>query len=49
MENKELNQQPQEQTEPQGWKDVTINPDMPLAALVQCFNVLNHFLLSQDF
>lgn len=49
----ENEKRPQEQTEqkqepekntPQGWKDVAITPDMPLAALVQFFNVLNQRL-----
>lgn len=43
MENQNLNQ-PQEQKQPQGWKDVVITPDMPLAAMVQFFNVLNQRL-----
>ena len=44
MENQNLNQEQMEKKEPQGWKDVVINPDMPLAALVQFFNVLNQRL-----
>lgn len=49
----ENEKRPQEQTEqkqepekntPQGWKDVVITPDMPLAAMVQFFNVLNQRL-----
>ena len=44
MENQNLNNQPQEQKQPQGWKDVVITPDMPLAAMVQFFNVLNQRL-----
>jgi transcriptional regulatory protein LevR len=36
--NQNVNQQPQ------GWKDVNITPDMPLAAMVQFFNVLNQRL-----
>ena len=49
----ENEKRPQEQTEqkqepekntPQGWKDGVITPDMPLAALVQFFNVLNQRL-----
>ena len=44
MENQNLNNQPQEQREPQGWKDVVITPDMPLGAIVQFFNVLNQRL-----
>ena len=43
MENQNVNQT-QEQKQPQGWKDVVITPDMPLAAIVQFFNVLNHRL-----
>ena len=42
MENKIFEEkQPQQ---PQGWKDVVITPDMPLAAMVQFFNVLNQRL-----
>ena len=44
MENQNLNNQPQEQKQPQGWRDVVITPDMPLAAIVQFFNVLNQRL-----
>ena len=44
MENQNLNNQPQEQRQPQGWRDVVITPDMPLAALVQFFNILNQRL-----
>ena len=44
MENQNLNQQPQEQKEPQGWRDVNITSDMPLAALVHFLNVLNQRL-----
>ena len=44
MENQNLNNQPQEQREPQGWKDVVITQDMPLGAIVQFFNVLNQRL-----
>ena len=44
MENQNLNNQPQEQREPQGWKDVVITPDMPLGAIVQFFNILNQRL-----
>lgn len=43
MENQNVNQT-QEQKQPQGWKDVVITPDMPLAAIVQFFNVLNQRL-----
>ena len=43
MENQNVNQT-QEQKQPQGWKDVVITPDMPLAAMVQFFNVLNQRL-----
>ena len=42
MENQNINQQEQRQL--QGWKDVNITSDMPLAALVQFFNVLNQRL-----
>ena len=41
MENQNINQ---EQRQPQGWRDVVITPDMPLAAIVQFFNVLNQRL-----
>ena len=34
----------QEQKQPQGWRDVVITPDMPLAALVQFFNILNQLI-----
>lgn len=44
MENQNLNNQPQEQKQPQGWRDIVITPDMPLAALVQFFNILNQRL-----
>ena len=44
MENQNINQEQMEQNQPQGWKDVVITPDMPLAALVQFFNVLNQRL-----
>lgn len=44
MENQNLNNQPQEQKQPQGWRDVVISPDMPLAAMVQFFNILNQRL-----
>ena len=44
MENQNLNNQPQEQNQPQGWRDVVITPDMPLTAIVQFFNVLNQRL-----
>ena len=43
MENQNVNQT-QEQRQPQGWKDVVITPDMPLAAIVQFLNVLNQRL-----
>lgn len=44
MENQNQNvNQPQEQ-QPQGWRDVNITSDMPLAALVHFFNVLNQRL-----
>lgn len=43
MENQNVNQT-QEQRQPQGWRDVVITPDMPLAAIVQFFNVLNQRL-----
>ena len=44
MENQNTNQEQMEQNQPQGWKDVVITPDMPLAAMVQFFNVLNQRL-----
>lgn len=44
MENQNLNNQPREEREPQGWKDVVITPDMPLGAIVQFFNILNQRL-----
>ena len=44
MENQNLNNQPQEQNQPQGWRDVVITQEMPLAAIVQFFNVLNQRL-----
>ena len=44
MENQNLNNQPQEQRQPQGWKDVNIVPDMPLAAIVHFLNILNQRL-----
>ena len=46
MENQNVNTnvEQQEVREPQGWKDVTINADMPLAALVHFFNILNQRL-----
>ena len=49
----ENEKRPQEQTEqkqepekntPQGWRDVVITQEMPLAAIVQFFNVLNQRL-----
>lgn len=43
MENQNVNQT-QEQKQPQGWKDVVITPDMPLAAIVQFLNILNQRL-----
>ena len=43
MENQNVNQT-QEQKQPQGWRDVVITPDMPLAAIVQFLNVLNQRL-----
>jgi hypothetical protein len=36
--NQNVNQQPQ------GWKDVNITPDMPLAAIVHFLNILNQRL-----
>lgn len=40
-------QQTQQQTqEPQGWKDVTLNPGMPVAALIEFLNVLNSRLIN---
>ena len=43
MENQ--NQTPQV---PQGWKDVTIVPDMPLTAMVQFLNILNQRLCTVE-
>ena len=43
MENQNVNQT-QEQKQPQGWRDVVITPDMPLAAIVQFLNILNQRL-----
>lgn len=48
MENQNLNQEQIEQKEPQGWRDVVINPDMPLSALVQFFNILNQRLCTLE-
>lgn len=57
MENQNLNRderqteqkQPEpEKQAPQGWKDVVITPDMPLAALVQFFNILNQRLCNVE-
>ena len=48
MENQNLNQEQMEQKEAQGWRDVTITPDMPLAALVQFFNILNQRLCTVE-
>ena len=45
MENQNLNQ---EQRQPQGWRDVTITPDMPLAAIVHFFNILNQRLCTVE-
>ena len=42
MENKIFEEKQPQQS--QGWKDVVITPDMPLAALVQFLNVLNQRL-----
>ena len=33
---------------PQGWKDVTIVPDMPLSAMIQFLNILNQRLCSVE-
>ena len=33
---------------PQGWKDVTIVPDMPLTAMVQFLNILNQRLCTVE-
>lgn len=43
MENQ--NQTPQV---PQGWKDVTIVPDMPLTAMIQFLNILNQRLCTVE-
>lgn len=47
MENQNVNQT-QEQKQPQGWRDVVITPDMPLAAIVQFLNVLNQRLCTVE-
>ena len=45
MENEKIPQEQElEKNMPQGWKDVVITPDMPLAAMVQFFNILNQRL-----
>ena len=41
-----MENQTQEQRKPQGWRDVVITQDMPLAAIVQFFNILNQRLCS---
>lgn len=33
---------------PQGWKDVTIVPDMPLTAMIQFLNILNQRLCTVE-
>lgn len=48
MENQNINQEQVEQNQPQGWKDVVITPDMPLAAIVQFLNVLNQRLCTVE-
>ena len=37
MENQNVNANPEQMEQLQGWKDVTITPDMPLSAIVQFF------------
>jgi hypothetical protein len=44
MENQNVNQNQQ----PQGWRSVTITPDMPLGAIVQFFNILNQRLCNLE-
>ena len=45
MENQNISQeQVQEKRQPEGWKDVNIVTDMPLSAIVQFLNILNHRL-----
>jgi hypothetical protein len=44
MENQNVNQNQQ----PQGWRGVTITPDMPLGAIVQFFNILNQRLCNLE-
>lgn len=44
MENQEKNVNQVQEQRVQGWKDVVITPDMPLAAMVQFFNILNQRL-----
>ena len=38
------NQNQNANQQPQGWKDVNITPDMPLAAIVHFLNILNQRL-----
>ena len=45
MENQNINQ---EQNQPQGWKDVRLTVDMPVAALVHFLNILNQRLASVE-
>ena len=47
MENKTPDTQ-NNQVMPNGWKDVTIVPDMPLTALINFFNVLNQRLAALE-
>lgn len=47
MENKHVEQE-QNNSMPQGWRDVQIIPDMPLSALVNFFNVLNQRLCAVE-
>ena len=37
-----------EHKEAEGWRDVEINPNMPLTAIVQFFNVLNQRLCNLE-
>lgn len=44
-----VNKEQEQETEVRkikGWRDVTINPDMPLSAIVEFLNILNQRLCS---
>lgn len=36
------------QQQPQGWKDVNINGDIPLSAIIQFLNILNQRLVAVE-